>query len=293
MSNNYFIETNNKEVKSWSVARIPYEPKGWLLQYRNHLQNDLDNLVATDEDILSATYSSPVREYVDVENLLFYNIGPAHMAHITRKGLLFSRQYNIKNPCPQPLISHPSHHYLYRLMNARDFKESANKDESLLATIFFNTPAQHINECASIWYSIKQGVILLNKRSFVGAEYLMNIHLICPLSIQFAFSKIVKPLIDGITSALHYHDGSNIEYLSRFLSENLGSDPREIGQFLVDRQNALFGRVNLLFPYRNKIKWNPKDEYCTWSLITCDYVTRASQEIEIKVTIHERKNWAV
>jgi hypothetical protein len=93
-----------------------------------------------------------------------------------------------------------------------------------------------------------------------------------PSSSTVVCSRIVKPLIDGITSALHCHDGSNIDYVSRQLGKNLGlSDDTLIRSLLEDSNHALFGRTNLLYPYRNNLQWNPKDDYCTSCSIECLY----------------------
>src|SRR5664280_223910 len=105
MSSNYYIETGTSSVTAWSTARIPFEPKGWLLEFRNHLRSAIAGLPSVYGRILYAAYRSPIGGYVDVENLLIYNVGPAYLASATKDGLVFKRSYQISRDCPVQLSS--------------------------------------------------------------------------------------------------------------------------------------------------------------------------------------------
>lgn len=118
--------------------------------------------------------------------------------------------------------------------------------------------------------------------SHVGKPWGISIAINAPSSLSIACSTIVKPLIDGITSALHCHDGSNIDCVSEQLGKNLRvSDDIPIRSLLEDSDHALFGRTNLLYPYRNNVKWNPRDDYCTYCSMKC---LRDLPEESLKIT---------
>jgi hypothetical protein len=75
---NYHIkypEENCNVVELWSLKRLPFEPKDWLLDMRDSLRTAISQLIVNDSSILSATYTSPIEELCDVENILFYNVG--------------------------------------------------------------------------------------------------------------------------------------------------------------------------------------------------------------------------
>lgn len=59
MSDFYGVESDGIAVRAWSSQRLPYEPKGWLLDYREDLRRELRSLVHVDGAHLRAEYSSP------------------------------------------------------------------------------------------------------------------------------------------------------------------------------------------------------------------------------------------
>jgi hypothetical protein len=267
MSPNYYIETAISSVTAWSTARIPFEPKGWLLEFRNQLRSAIAGLPSVDGRTLYAAYRSPIVGYVDVENLLIYNVGPAYLASATKNGLGFKRSYRASRVCPVELTSPALHQYEYVLADDRSLSIEG-QESRLLASLSFELTASALHSCADVWYAAKMGSTTLTQRGHMAKQWGIFVTINGPFPSTIACSRIVKPLIDGITSALHCHDGSNIDYLSRQLGKNLGlSDDALIGTLLEDSSHALFGRTNLLYPYRNNVKWKPQDDYCTYCSI--------------------------
>lgn len=91
---NYLIKgpkDNGNSVELWSAVRLPFEPKGWLLEMRNSLKLAIRD-IRGNSTILNAIYSSNKREFVDVENVLIYNVGTAAFRHLCDKGLRFERR---------------------------------------------------------------------------------------------------------------------------------------------------------------------------------------------------------
>jgi hypothetical protein len=271
MRSNYYIEASTSSVTAWSTARIPFEPKDWLLAFRNQLKLAIAGLPSLDGRILYAVYRSPIGGYVDVENLLIYNVGPAYLASATKNGLVFKRSYRASRNCPVELSSPALHQYEYLLVDDKSLSIE-EQDNRPLASLSFELTASALHSCAGVWYAAKMGNIVLAQRGPMARQWGIFAAIESPSFSTIACSRIVKPLIDGVTSALHCHNGSNIDYASRQLGKNLGlSDGTLIRPLLEDSNHALFGRANLLYPYRNNVKWNPQDDYCTYCSIRCLY----------------------
>jgi hypothetical protein len=64
-------------VGAWSIARLPFEPSGPLLEFRAELRRAVRELVtgASSPYGLTATYCSASVAFVDAENVLLYNVG--------------------------------------------------------------------------------------------------------------------------------------------------------------------------------------------------------------------------
>jgi hypothetical protein len=71
---------------------------------------------------------------------------------------------------------------------------------------------------------------------------------------------LIKPLIDGIISALHVHDGSKLDLVAKRLSERLDATPAVPAERLTNRAAAVLGERTLLRPFQNSVQWNPADD---------------------------------
>ncbi|SRR5579875_391486 len=87
----YWSQQNMVEV--WSVQRLPFEPKDWLVDLRNDIRTGIHCLQSNPGQILHAIYSSSQAGLCDTENVLFYNVGLAHFASLMTTGLRFERCY--------------------------------------------------------------------------------------------------------------------------------------------------------------------------------------------------------
>src|SRR5207248_1002785 len=70
----------------------------------------------------------------------------------------------------------------------------------------------------------------------------------------------MKPLLDGVVSAFHVHDGSQGAELAKRLAVSIQAPPAGILEGLTDEQWGLLGPRVLVRPYRNGVIWNPADE---------------------------------
>jgi hypothetical protein len=81
-------------IEMWSTHRLPYEPKGALAAARNELRRRLPFMVPIGDRFLEARYVSPIRTFVDTENVLVYNVGPSAFRSAARYGIEFKREYS-------------------------------------------------------------------------------------------------------------------------------------------------------------------------------------------------------
>lgn len=78
-------------VEAWSRFRLPFEPKGESLEYREQLKAAISGLRAASTALVEAEYVSPsLPSNCDVENVLFYNVGAGAFASVARAGLSFA-----------------------------------------------------------------------------------------------------------------------------------------------------------------------------------------------------------
>jgi len=108
----FAVESTAEEVVVWSTARLPFEATGDLLRLRTTLRAALRNMAAQPGAGLLATYAAPDKAFVDVENVLLYNVGAASYGHLLSAGLVCRRvpgadnrhhmRYETVSPLPEP-----------------------------------------------------------------------------------------------------------------------------------------------------------------------------------------------
>jgi len=70
------ITTAPGEVNAWSENRLPFQPKGEMLEFRQRLAAAITALPPTPGAHLVATYTAAeANALIDTENVLFYNVG--------------------------------------------------------------------------------------------------------------------------------------------------------------------------------------------------------------------------
>jgi len=271
----YYVDQGPTNVTAWSTRRIPFGLKkpDWRVEFRDRLKSAISELSPVDGKLLHATYRSPITGYADVENLLIYNVlGDTHNA-VTRNGLVFERFCEMSRDSPVQLLSTARHQYEYALVD-EPLWPVEGQDNRLLASLSFESTVSALGSCAGVWHAVKTGSVTLVRGNYVAKPWSISVTIDAPSSPTITCSKIVKHLMDGIASALHCHDGSDIDYLSEQLGKSPGlCDEASTRSLLLDSSHALFGATDLLYRYRQSsgVKWNPKDEYCTYCAIRCRY----------------------
>ena len=120
--NNYFIREprdNGNSVEAWSMIRLPFEPKGWLLEMRNSLRTAIRQIEHSDGKGLYALYTSDEAGLCDVENILMYNVGTGAFSNLCRTSLCFERRMSSAPQMPQ-LQHKMAHYYYYSVVDSKE-----------------------------------------------------------------------------------------------------------------------------------------------------------------------------
>ena len=88
----FHVAGSKSRVEAWSVIRFPFEPKEDLLDIRNEIRQCLHVMEMPAGEVLHAVCRSMCEDLVDTENVLFYNVGMSHCAHLTKAGIQFDRE---------------------------------------------------------------------------------------------------------------------------------------------------------------------------------------------------------
>ncbi|HEV2068979.1 MAG TPA: hypothetical protein VGR26_04205, partial [Acidimicrobiales bacterium] len=115
----FVVRGSDAGVEGWSSQRLPFEPKGWMLEYRTALREELRRLDSGTRPVLVASFTSPDRRPCDVENLLLYNLGLSAFAHLSCEEVALTRSFN---PPVAPPVAPPDgdsgtlvYHHRYQL----------------------------------------------------------------------------------------------------------------------------------------------------------------------------------
>jgi hypothetical protein len=230
---------------------------------RDELRKQLRLLQSRSGEVLHGIYNSAVSGLVDAENVLFYNVGAACFASAAVTGMRFERGFTAPDP-PVPLGGRELHHVRYSLAPPGAGLASWAHGPELAG--WDRVPCPRITEetkPAMIWYAARiAGVTLHSSRSPVGQPYGLELtvhtHQADPGPVR-----MVKPLLDGLISSLHVHDGSDLELIAERLCRQLPAKSADaIGQLLMDDTGALLGQRRLVWPRATGVQWNPADDLC-------------------------------
>lgn len=262
---NYYIkepEDNNKSLELWSKIRLPFEPKGWLLDMRNSLRSRLRTMHNSENLMLHAQYVSDEEGYFDVENVLIYNVGSGSFTDLCHRGLCFERVFS---PPLQPKHSEEmfSHYQRYSLIDPSKGSFYWTKAQCLAYWTEVSCPTlKGENKPHSFWYAIKGGAVevidKLKLPSYFGLELRIN----APKGTRINLASVIKPLLDGIISGFHSHDGSYKPIVVERVTRSLGEEESLIERMLMEQSNAVLGIRNLVHPFGGGVQWNPADDLC-------------------------------
>ena len=99
----YAVNGTACSVEATSTIRMPFEPKDWLKDMRTEVREAILGLRPQPVKGLYARYTSAEEGFFDVENILFYNIGPSVFRNLTTCFVAFERDFA---PSDEPGMPH-------------------------------------------------------------------------------------------------------------------------------------------------------------------------------------------
>jgi len=263
LANFHIEEPDDKKntVELWSISRLPFEPKGWLLDMRNSLRLAIKKMEPGEESVFKAVYTSNQLDFYDTENILIYNVGTGAFGPLCQKGLFLERRIQSPQQLAHKLPGKYLHHHLYSYsaFNNEPFwkktKRLAHWDDIMCK------PLKGEIKPHSIWYQFKKGyksgpVGEFQYSSYYGIYLIIN----APYKTKLNTAGIIKPLLDGIISAFHNHVFEIDETVIERLSIKLNEKKDVISNMLLDKEIAVLGPRNLIHPFRQGVQWNPSDD---------------------------------
>ncbi len=264
-NNNYVVQTlvRQNTVDVWSIQRLPFEPKGWLQNFRSDIRDAVDSLRSGPNEILHTIYGSPFDEFCDTENILLYNVGVRHFSHLAKHGIRFERSFTHPAP-PQPLPVQQMHYHHYTSTSTS--KDFLHWRRGRILAQWTNIELPELMSAIKvepIWYAIWSGPMqILSMPSQNLKRFGLSVTITTPLGKIVNLASLMKPVIDGLVAIFHVHDGQNIKQISQRIGSRLGKNPNSIEEFLSRKDRAILGRRQLVWLRSSGVQWNPADDYC-------------------------------
>ena len=222
----------------------------------------LDEVEAVPGQLLYAVFGSATEGHFDLENVLFYNVGTKFLNRAGRYGVRFERRFAAP-PLPENKLAPMPHYHCYALTSTNgQFKHWQNGAQVAHWT-FSAERAADLRDCARVWLALKQnGKVTVGTDTLAGPLQL-RISIAIPQGSGLAAMTFLKPLLDGIISAFHAHDGDDEMEIARRLARRTGANAEVITDLLRQRKSAVLGTRRLLWKWgMNGVQWNPADERC-------------------------------
>jgi len=269
----YYIKypsKNNNVTELWSAVRLPFEPKGWLLDMKKDLKDAIREMSPNDGKILYASYNSPNQGFCDIDNILFYNVGPGVFKHICQTGFLMERGYqNVVMPVEgQAEYTHyQQYSFAEKAQKSRYWKEKrvlASWKEIVLEKMP-EKPHQY-------WRIMKENRVLVDALPYTG-QYGVEIVMHLPYDFRQNFAGLIRAMLDGIIASLHSYSGAYLNEVSQRLATVLDDQPEAISTLLLDQNRAVLGNRCLVHPFGDFVQWNPADDQCVFIKLMNDFIS--------------------
>lgn len=241
----FSVTIGDKRVDAWSPVRLPFEPKGWLRDYRSELQRALRSLTPSPTSVLYAEYGAPDGGFADLENVLLYNLGSGCYAHLSRHGII----------CRRTASTDQLHRVTY--IAAEPAAVIAPSGQLLASAQLTDMPT---GSTAAHWWVALRTHLYTDASAPYDGPFGIDVEVGSRWNRTLAPS--VKALLDGLVAALHVHDGSERDRVSAALS-SVGDGDR-LWALLNEPDQAIFGKRQLVRPHGTRIAWNPADERCSY-----------------------------
>lgn len=262
MEGAYAIRVGSHAVEAWSTVRLPFEPKGWALAFRNDLRDAILQASPGPAARLHAVYGAQDQgQLVDAENVLLYNVGCAYWRHLTGHGVSFERSFGYPSP-PQDsgLPEKGLHYHRYGFAESKAFEHWRVGD--VLAS-FVDVAVPSLSKPGPVWAAVRRQAAPPALAPGVPVRFVVELTIgDAHVSMSRSVADQVKPALDGVISAFHTHRGNPESISERLASTGLG-EKDELQQLLQDPAWNILGSRMVVRPFgATGVQWNPADDMC-------------------------------
>jgi hypothetical protein len=228
-----------------------------LSEMRDRLRSALSTLVAGERDVLQATLVSADRSEFDIENVLLSNVGVGSFARSAPHGIRLERM--TVDAMPAGVHGYAYQHRYGLAPAAAGFEHWLPSPPALRFEAVLETAASQLT-AGAVWLAVKRGQVTDTRSPFATSAQLgLRLRLTTRQPVNAA--AMVKPLVDGVLSAFHQHDGTDANTVSERLSATLGVPSETIAALLADQAHAVLGETRLLWPWGTSVQWSPADHW--------------------------------
>ena len=261
-------------VELWSTERLPFEPSGRAKEMRDALRRALREMPGHPDRVLHAVYFSREEGFVDAENILIYNVGSGAFRHLCQSGLCFEWCLRAPPDPPSTFSVSPKHYHRYRVAELENLRHNWAAKRTLASWRDVACPVVRSNlKPPEVWQAMKQGGIRPAQGTKTPTHYGVEIVIQSPRTAAVNLAGVVKPLLDGVLSAFHLHDGSNMAEVTRRVSTALGESEQAVAKMLGDAADAVLGKTCLVRVRSSGVQWCPADDGCVVGEIHLKTVT--------------------
>ena len=249
-------------MEMWSTSRLPYQPNGGLLSMREDLRVALATLEPVQDHVLYGCYTSAVRtSRPDAENILFYNVREEGFPQLCSRGVKFETVFHAPPPAYGNLATQALHHHLYQMQPPGQGFRYWNATNIVHTWCDVTmTPLDSARSPAPVWHAMRRALNGIACDPISTPSFGMRVTLSAPRAFNVA--RHVKALFDGLISAFHRHNGSDIHEISQRVSSRLGVSATQVSEMLMSTDGVALGPKCLLKRFRDGVQWHPADDKC-------------------------------
>jgi hypothetical protein len=110
-----------------------------------------------------------------------------------------------------------------------------------------------------VWHALKTGPIVVEGAPVLPTRaFGLRVVLRVPSGSLVASASVIKPVLDGVISALHAHDGTDVANVAARLTAQLGgTTPDTVRSLLCDERAAVLGTRRPVGRPAHGAQWNP------------------------------------
>lgn len=283
----YVVRGDNEHVEAWSTVRLPFEPRDVMVDLRADLRAALMSLDVPDGRVLHAVYAAEdTGDFVDVENVLIYNVGTSTLRPLTRTGIRFERSY-AGSPATDRLDRADRLHQHAYSAGAVDDGFTRWTFGDVVAELD-DVPVPRIDKPAPVWAAIRSHCGPPPATAPEPFRFAARLTVTAPSGRQVAAASIIKPLLDGVICAFHSHVGpADEDLVTRVAVAGDLSDVGAAGRMLLDRRWSAFGSRQLVKPFGPRgVQWNPADDLCVAAQVVIEATPSPDRSLRVSGTLH-------